>query len=154
MPLSDRGRAIVSRLPGGFAVSASGVGCEIERAEELCVGCGTCAKNCPSGASRRGDTFDVRQLLEAPADSRRGALGGALRRLMRHAPDSSIAVPPRVTTFRTIIYDASLCLGCGTCVRGCPVGAITARPPQAESVARAGDPVSAAARPDGDRSPR
>jgi ferredoxin len=98
------------------------------------VGCGKCAVHCPSGASRRGDTFDVTQLLEAPAGSRRGALGDALRRIMRHAPDGPVVVPPRVTVFRTIVYDPERCLGCGACARGCPTKAIEARPPQAESV--------------------
>lgn len=133
MPLTDLGRAVVSRLPGGLPGGAAGLGCEILRHEELCVGCGKCAANCPSGASHRGDTFDVAQLLEAPADSRRGALGDALRRLMRHEPDGPIVVPPRVTVYRTIVYDAQKCLGCGACARGCPVKAIEARPPQAES---------------------
>ena len=77
--------------------------------------------------------FDVNQLLDAPADSRRGALGGALRRLMRHEPDGPIEVPERVTVYRTIIYDDEKCLGCGTCARGCPAEAIEARPPQADA---------------------
>jgi len=131
MPLSRRGTEILSRVPGGSLKSATGVGCEIVRHEELCVGCGKCATNCPSGASRRGDVFDVNQLLDAPADSRRGALGGALRRLMRHAPDGPIDVPERVTVYRTIVYDAEKCLGCGACARGCPADAIEARPPEA-----------------------
>jgi ferredoxin len=75
--------------------------------------------------------FDVNQLLDAPADSRRGALGAALRRLARHDPNGLIAVPARVTTYRTIVYDADLCLGCGACARACPTKAIEARPPQA-----------------------
>jgi ferredoxin len=132
MPLTDRGRAIVSRLPGALDVATVGLGCEIERHEELCVGCGRCASACPSGASRRGDTFDVTQLLEAPAGSRRSALGDALRRVMRHRPAEPIAVPPRVTVYRTIVHDVDKCLGCGTCARGCPVTAIEARPPRAE----------------------
>ena len=52
MPLTDRGREILARVPGGTLQSTAGVGCEIVRHEELCVGCGKCAKNCPSGASR------------------------------------------------------------------------------------------------------
>ena len=137
MPLTERGRAIVDRLPDGLTATTVGLGCEIVRHEELCVGCGKCAVHCPSGASRRGDTFDVTQLLEAPAGSRRGALGDALRRIMRHEPDGPVAVPPRVTVFRTIVYDPERCLGCGTCARGCPTTAIEARPPQAESVTAA-----------------
>ncbi len=133
MPLSHRGRAILSRVPGGSLRSTTGVGCEIVRHEELCVGCGTCASNCPSGACERGESFDVRQLLDAPAGSRRGELGGALRRLMRHEPDGPVEVPGRVTVYRTIVYDDEKCLGCGTCVRGCPVDAIEARPPRADA---------------------
>jgi ferredoxin len=108
-----------------------GIGCDIVRHEELCVGCGTCAKNCPSGASVRGDHFDVQQLLDAPEGSRRGELGAALRTLMRHAPDGPIEVPERVTVFRTIVHDDDKCLGCGTCARNCPATAIEARPPTA-----------------------
>ncbi len=133
MPLTDRGRQILSRVPGGILHSTSGVGCEIVRHEELCVGCGKCALNCPSGASRRGDSFDVHQLLDAPAGSRRGALGDALRRIARHAPDGPVDVPPRGTVLRTISYDDTVCLGCGTCARGCPAEAIEARPPRADA---------------------
>lgn len=133
MPLSDRGRAIVGRLPGRLEGPGVGIGCDIVRHEELCVGCGKCAASCPSGASHRGDTFDPAQLLNAPPGSRRGALGDALRGLMRHAPDGPVEVPPRVVVYRTILYDPERCLGCGTCARGCPAQAIEARPPQAES---------------------
>lgn len=132
MPLTERGRALLSRLPRDLTTGTAGLGCEIVRHEELCVGCGTCARTCPSGASRRGETFDVVQLLDAPGDSRRGALGDALRRIMRHAPGNPIAVPPRVTVYRTILYDAEACLGCGACARGCPASAIEARPPRLE----------------------
>ena len=135
MALTNRGREIVARLPQGLFRSSSTAGCEIERHEELCVGCGACAKTCPSGASTQGDMFDVNQLLDAPAESRRGALGAALRRLARHEPDGLIAVPARVTTYRTIVYDADLCLGCGACARACPTEAIEARPPQATAAA-------------------
>jgi len=133
MPLTHRGREILGRVSGGALQSTAGVGCEIVRHEELCVGCGTCATNCPTGASRRGDFFDVNQLLDAPADSRRGALGGALRRLMRHEPDGPVEVPGRVTVYRTILYDDEKCIGCGTCARGCPAAAIEARPPKADA---------------------
>jgi formate hydrogenlyase subunit 6/NADH:ubiquinone oxidoreductase subunit I len=133
MPLTDRGRAVLSRAPGGALRSTGSTGCEILRHEALCVGCGRCAANCPSGASRRGDLFDVAQLLEAPAGSRRGAVGAALRRIARRAPADPIQVPPRVTAYRTIVYDAERCLGCGTCARGCPADAIEALPPGAGS---------------------
>jgi ferredoxin len=129
MPLTDRGREILERLPATAVRSAGSVGCEIQRHEELCVGCGKCAAACPSGASRRSETFDVCQLLEAPPDTRRGQLGAAVRRLMRHAPDGPIEVPERVTVYRTIAYDADSCLGCGTCARNCPAEAIEALPP-------------------------
>jgi len=130
MPLTVRGREILSRAPQTSAPGTTGVGCEIVRHEEFCVGCGKCAQNCPSGASARSELFEVRQLLDAPAGSRRGQLGDALRRIMRHEPDGPVEVPARVTVLRTIAYDDQLCLGCGTCVRGCPAEAIEARPPQ------------------------
>jgi ferredoxin len=130
MPLTDRGREILKRLPATHARSSGSIGCEIVRHEDLCIGCGTCAKNCPTGASRRGDTFDVHQLLDAPAGSRRGELGVALRRLMHIEPADRIAVPPRVTVFRTILHDDERCIGCGTCARNCPVNAIEAQPPE------------------------
>jgi formate hydrogenlyase subunit 6/NADH:ubiquinone oxidoreductase subunit I len=130
MPLTNRGREVLDRLPDVRPRTSSSMGCEIVRHEELCVGCGTCAKNCPSGASQRGDTFDVHQLLDAPADSRRGALGAALRRVARREPLGLVEVPPRVTVYRTIFYDAERCLGCGTCARNCPADAIEAGAPE------------------------
>ena len=142
MPLTNRGREVLDRLPAAHPRTSSSMGCEIERHEELCVGCGTCAKNCPSGASRRGDTFDVQQLLDAPADSRRGALGAALRRIARRDPDGVVEVPPRVTVYRTILYDAEKCLGCGACARNCPAEAIDARAPKLEASVVAGEVAS------------
>ena len=73
----------------------------------------------------------MHQLLDAPAGSRRGELGAALRRLMRTRPAGPIEVPPRVTVYRTILYDDERCMGCGTCARNCPADAIEARPPEA-----------------------
>ncbi len=133
MPLTDRGREIFRRLPATRASSSGSIGCEIVRHEDLCIGCGTCAKDCPTGASRRGETFDVHQLLDAPAGSRRGQLGVALRRLMRDEPTGPVEVPPRVTVYRTILFDGERCIGCGTCARNCPVDAIEARPPEVPS---------------------
>src|SRR5512136_2796081 len=130
MPLTNRGRELLLRAPADHVRSAAGTGCEIVRHDELCVGCGKCAAACPSGASRRGDTFDVRQLLGAPAGSRRGALGAALRRLARHEPAGLVEVPARVTVYRTVAFDPESCLGCGACARGCPADAIEARPPE------------------------
>jgi len=132
MPLTRRGRDLLDRLPAAPA-GGSVLGCEIVRHEELCVGCGKCAAACPSGASRRGESFDVRQLLDAPAGSRRGELGAALRSLRRREPDGPIEVPPRVATYRTVAYDAVLCLGCGACVRVCPAEAIEARGPELDA---------------------
>ena len=34
MPLSDRGRALLSRLPGRLTVATAGIGCEIVRHED------------------------------------------------------------------------------------------------------------------------
>jgi ferredoxin len=50
MPLTDRGREILSRLPATHARSSGSIGCEIVRHEDLCIGCGTCARNCPVDA--------------------------------------------------------------------------------------------------------
>lgn len=144
MPLTNRGREILSRVPGGHLRSTTGVGCTIVRHEELCVGCGTCARDCPSGACTRGDFFDVRQLLDAPEGSRRGELGAALRVLMRHEPDAPVEVPERVTVYRTIVYDGDACLGCGTCARNCPADAIEARPPEADAAPTGATPAPAA----------
>jgi ferredoxin len=129
MPLTCRGRKVLESLPQATFAGGGALGCEIVRHDELCVGCGKCAVACPSGANKRGDLFDVHQLLDAPADSRRGALGAALRRLQRRTPDGPVTVPARVTTYRTIDYDATACLGCGACARACPAEAIEALAP-------------------------
>jgi formate hydrogenlyase subunit 6/NADH:ubiquinone oxidoreductase subunit I len=134
MPLSRRGREVVERLPQAAFAGGSALGCEIVRHDELCVGCGRCAAVCPSGANAQSERFDVNQLLDAPPDSRRGALGAALRRLQRRAPDGPVAVPARVTTYRTIDYDAAVCLGCGACARACPAQAIEALAPRVAPV--------------------
>lgn len=129
MPLTERGRAIIARLPQGAFRAAGAGGCRIVRHEELCVGCGRCAAICPSAASSRGDTFDPRQLFDAPAESPRGALGTALRAVARRAPCGTIEVPARVTVFRTIVHDDERCLGCGACARTCPSDAVEALAP-------------------------
>ena len=67
MPLTNRGREILSRVPGGSLQSTTGVGCEIVRHEELCVGCGKCATNCPSGAIQLGGFSDEEILAEVRA---------------------------------------------------------------------------------------
>ena len=130
MPLTHRGHEMLELLPQATFAGGSALGCEIVRHDELCVGCGKCAAVCPTTASKRGESFDVSQLLDAPPDSRRGTLGAALRRLQRHAPTEPIMVPARVTTYRTIDYDAAACVGCGACARACPSEAIEALAPE------------------------
>jgi ferredoxin len=138
MPLTRRGEAIFERIPGAAPTHSTGaIGCRIVRHEELCIGCGRCAAACPSGASSKGTTFDPVQLFEAPLDSRRGALGAALRRVARRAPEGPIEVPERVTTYRSIVFDDELCLGCGTCARVCPTQAAEATPVPADEVRKA-----------------
>ena len=129
MPLTARGREMLGSLPGVAPKTATdGIGCEIVRHEELCIGCGRCVKVCPSAAIAESALFDPLQLYDAPAGTTRGALGACLRRIARHEPDGSFEVPDRVRTFRTIEFDRDRCLGCGACTRACPTGAVTARP--------------------------
>jgi ferredoxin len=68
---------------------------------------------------------------------------------MRSDPGGPVEVPPRVTVFRTILYDDARCIGCGTCARNCPVEAIEARPPDVPAGAEsqtgaAGTPTASA----------
>ena len=57
-------------------------------------------------------------------------------------------MPARVTTYRTIDYDAAACLGCGACARACPSEAIEALAPEvglaasASATDTAADPAS------------
>jgi ferredoxin len=136
MPLTARGEAIFERLPSAAPRESTGsIGCEIVRHEELCIGCARCASACPTGATTTGGLFDPMQLFAAPPDSRRGALGAALRTIARHQPSGLIEVPERVSCFRSIVYDADKCVGCGACARICPTGAVEAIPVSAEEIA-------------------
>jgi len=129
MPLTARGREILGSLPGVAPVTTTdGIGCEIVRLDELCIGCGRCVKACPSGAIAESSLFDPAQLFDAPPGTTRGALGAALRRIARHEPDGPFEVPERVRTFRTIEFDRGRCLGCGACTRACPTGAVVSGP--------------------------
>ncbi|HEY5160402.1 MAG TPA: 4Fe-4S binding protein [Gaiellaceae bacterium] len=136
MPLTARGEAIFDRLPSSAPRESTGsIGCEIVRHEELCIGCARCASACPTGATTTGGLFDPMQLYAAPPESRRGALGEALRMIARHQPSGPIEVPERVSAFRSIVYDAEKCIGCGACARICPTGAVEALPVSAAEIA-------------------
>ena len=129
MPLTTAGKAILARAPGAAPRSETGVlGCQIRRREPLCNGCGLCVASCPSGAMGRARTLDVELLYDAPPGGLRGELGSALRRVARQRPTAAVEVPERLRALRTISFDAALCLGCGACVRACPVAAIEALP--------------------------
>ena len=138
MPLTARGEAIFERIPNAAPRESTGsIGCEIVRHEELCIGCARCASVCPTGATATSARFDPMQLFAAPPESRRGALGEALRKIARHQPTGPIEVPERVSSFRSIVYDADKCIGCGACARICPTGAVEATPVSAEAIATA-----------------
>jgi ferredoxin len=131
MPLSRRGREVLQRLPAVRFVAGDGSsGCEIVREEAKCMGCGRCIEACPARACARGDTLDVGVLLSAPEDTRRGALGAALRKLARHAATGAVRVPDRVKVFRAIIHSPDKCLGCGACARACPFQAVAIHAPE------------------------
>jgi ferredoxin len=138
MPLTARGEAIFRRLPNAAPRESTGsIGCEIVRHEELCIGCARCASVCPTGATAMSGRFDPMQLFAAPPESRRGALGEALRKIARRQPSGPIEVPERVSSFRSIVYVAEKCVGCGACARICPTGAVEAKPVSVEEIAAA-----------------
>ena len=74
------------------------------------------------------------QIFEAPAETRRGALGAALRRIARRAPSGPIEVPERVTSFRTIGYDERALPGLRHLRQDLPDAAAEARPLTAEAI--------------------
>ena len=122
---------MLARLPDArFGSGENGSGCEIVRIEAKCVGCGRCIDACPAGACVRGNTLDVGLLLSAPHDTRRGALGAALRRVARRAAAGPVQVPDRVKVFCAIVHSPEKCLGCAACARDCPAGAIETRAPE------------------------
>ncbi len=136
MPLTARGEAIFGRIPSSAPRESTGaIGCKIVRHEELCIGCARCASACPTGATTTSGRFDPMQLFAAPPDSRRGVLGEALRKISRRQPSGPIEVPGRVSSFRSIVYDADKCVGCGACARICPTGAVEATPVPGEEIA-------------------
>ena len=109
MPLTARGEAIFDRLPSAAPRESTGsIGCEIVRHEELCIGCARCASACPTGATTTGGLFDPMQLFAAPSDSRRGALGEALRKIARHQPAAPIEVPAEGERSRRIFRTTQL----------------------------------------------
>ena len=133
MPLTHRGREILSRVPGGSPAE--------HHRRRL-------RDRPPRGALRRlrhlrqelpERRLRARRLLRRePAAGRAGGqpprrARRRAARLMQHEPDGPVEVPERVTVYRTIVYDDEKCLGCGTCARGCPADAIEARPPQADA---------------------
>ncbi|HYA01331.1 MAG TPA: 4Fe-4S binding protein [Candidatus Binatia bacterium] len=129
MPLSARGMEIASMLDSDTSGVRPGVlGCEILRHDELCVSCGRCVSACPTGAMVEEGRFDPARLFSAPAGTELGALGAVLRRIARHPPSTTIEVPERVRAFRSVVFVAERCVGCGACVRACPTGAVEARP--------------------------
>ena len=72
MALTKRGEAIFARLPGGAPRERTGaVGCVIVRHEELCIGCGTCARVCPTQAAEATPVAidEIREKLRVPVQA-------------------------------------------------------------------------------------
>jgi len=122
MPLTARGEAIFERIPNSAPRESTGsIGCEIVRHGGALHRLRPLRLGLPDRRDRNQRHVRPDAAVRAPPDSRRGALGEALRKIARHQPSGPIEVPGRVSSFRSIVYEAEKCIGCGAC-------AVSARP--------------------------
>ena len=109
---------IIRNGDGGFP--------EIDFRYGECSFCGDCVVACPTGALRRSDAGTRPWLAKAAIRDTCIAMRGVFCQVCQEQCEiGAIGFPPRVGVVPLPELDSEACTGCGACVAGCPVSAIS-----------------------------